>query len=197
MHTYMHKSKCLHSAEKLAQRLFLREVLPLAKMHDLTLVLHCRDDGDGTAASEVLNLLKETKLIELWIQRHCFTVDEMHDCLYALPNVMFSLTSQSLTYPHILEVLSKLELGKIVLETDSPYLKMSVWVTDSSGVKTFGFSPCDVYLLMCILWLTNTSDCFIFWERSMTDFTYFSQTPYIQILNLKCRKVLKSFHFWI
>ena len=139
--------------KKQAQRLFLREVLPLAKKHDLTLVLHCRDDGDGAAAREVLNLLKETKLTELRIHRHCFTgsVDEMHDWLNALPNVMFGITSKSLTDPLTLEALSELELGKIVLETDSPYLKMSVWETDSTGVKTSDFSPCDVYRVAHIL----------------------------------------------
>ena len=47
------------SRKKQAQHLFPREVLPLAKMHDLTLVLHCRDDGEWAAVREVFNLRKE------------------------------------------------------------------------------------------------------------------------------------------
>ena len=48
-------------------------------------------------------------------------------------------------------------------------------------------------------WKRFLDDCFIFWERSMTDFTYFESVlnSLHPDINLKCRKVLKSFHFWI
>lgn len=139
--------------KKQAQLLFLRGVLPLADRHNLTLVLHCRDDGDGAAAREVLHLLKETGLTHLRIHRHCFigTREEMQDWLQALPNVMFGITSKSLTDPHTLASLSELKLEKIVLETDSPYLKKFEWGEDPPGLKTLDFSPCEVYLVAHIL----------------------------------------------
>ena len=110
--------------KKESQRLFLRGVLPLADQHNLALVLHCRDDGDGAAAKEVKLLLKELALTHLPIHRHCFigSVKEMRDWLNTFPNVMFGLTLKSLDKMDA-AFLSELKLQKILLETDSPYFR--------------------------------------------------------------------------
>ena len=101
--------------ENPAQLFFLRQILPIAGRHDLTLILQYRDYG--AAAREVLHLLNETVSTHLRIHMHRFieTIDEMHDCLKALPKFMFGITSKRLTYPHTFASLSKLKLEKIVL----------------------------------------------------------------------------------
>ena len=113
--------------KKQAQRLFLHGVLPLADQYNLALVLHCRDDGDGAASEEVRLILKEKGLTHLRIHRHCFvgSVAEMQRWVNTFPNVMFGITAKSLDDPETKACLSKLKLEKIVLETDSPYLKKS------------------------------------------------------------------------
>ena len=45
-------------------------------------------------------------------------------------------------------------------------------------------------------WKRFLDDCFIFWERSMTDFTYFESVLKSSHPDIKF-KVQKSFHFWI
>ena len=45
-------------------------------------------------------------------------------------------------------------------------------------------------------WKRFLDGCFIFWERSMTDFTYFESVLNSSHPDIKF-KVLKSFHFWI
>ena len=93
----------------------------------MILILHYRDNCDGAAAREMLlHLLNETGLTHLRVHMHCLieTIEEMHDWLKALPNAMFGITSKRLTYPHTFASLSGLKLEKIVLETDSPYLKV-------------------------------------------------------------------------
>ena len=151
-HKCKNASTCFE-LKKRAQLLFLREVLPLADRHNLTLVLHCRDDGDGAAAREALHLLKETGLTHLRIHRHCFigTVEEMADWLKTLPNVKFGITYKSLVDPQTLAALSTLNLRKIVLETDSPYLKKLDLGADSLSLETCDFSPCDVYIVAYLL----------------------------------------------
>lgn len=42
-----------------AQRQFLRLIFQLTKQYDKVLILHCRDEGTGQAAKEVLALLQE------------------------------------------------------------------------------------------------------------------------------------------
>ena len=62
MQTSLQPSEGMYRQEKQAQHLFLHGVLPLAKQHNLALVLHCRDDGDRAASEEVPLLLKEKRI---------------------------------------------------------------------------------------------------------------------------------------
>ncbi len=55
-----------------AQHQYLRMALQLARRVEKTLVLHVRDKGDGSAAREVLTLLKELDMCSHPIHRHCF-----------------------------------------------------------------------------------------------------------------------------
>jgi Tat protein secretion system quality control protein TatD with DNase activity len=48
-------------------------MLFLARDRNLSVVLHCRDNGTGQAASKTLQVTKETGLTDLKYHRHCFT----------------------------------------------------------------------------------------------------------------------------
>jgi Tat protein secretion system quality control protein TatD with DNase activity len=48
-------------------------MLFLARYRNLPVVLHCRDNGTGQAASKTLQVIKETGLTDLKYHRHCFT----------------------------------------------------------------------------------------------------------------------------
>ncbi|MES9884743.1 MAG: TatD family hydrolase [Sedimenticola sp.] len=107
-----------------SQRRFLREVLPLAEQYNLPVVLHCRDNGDGTAASETLDTFIQLNLTHLSVHRHCFVGDipELQRWLSVLPNVHFGFTNTILSDPTTSEALSHLSMDRVLLETDSPYL---------------------------------------------------------------------------
>jgi Tat protein secretion system quality control protein TatD with DNase activity len=52
---------------------YLERILPLLYEWDLTLVLLCRDKGDGSAAWSVLELLHRLRLTHVQIHKHCFS----------------------------------------------------------------------------------------------------------------------------
>ncbi|MES9883359.1 MAG: TatD family hydrolase [Sedimenticola sp.] len=119
------RNKRLCQEEKFrSQRLFLRRVVPLAEQFDKVLVLHTRDHGDGSAAEEVRQIIVDLGLCHLRIHRHCFvgSVGELKRWVETFPNVHFGFTSTILGDPSASEVLVALDLSKILLETDSPYL---------------------------------------------------------------------------
>jgi Tat protein secretion system quality control protein TatD with DNase activity len=108
-----------------AQRKFLRQCLSLANSLGKPIVIHCRDKGSGSAAQEVLLMLKEMNLTHLPIQRHCFigNADEYVQWSTSLPNCLFSLSLRSLQDPFTREALVRhAEPRRLLLETDAPYL---------------------------------------------------------------------------
>ena len=107
------------------QRKFLRLIFQFFKQHDdKVLVLHVRDNGDGTAAEEVLSLLDEYGLKNARIHRHCFVgeVEEYKTWKEKLPRCYFSISRKSLdtigaeTWPLLRE-----NRDRLILETDAPY----------------------------------------------------------------------------
>ena len=142
-------SEACMERKKQAQLRFLHGVLPLADQHNLTLVLHCRDDGDGAASKEVRMILKAKKLTHLRIHLHCFigSLEEMKNWLCTFPNVMFGITAKSLNDANMKASLTELQLEKILLETDSPYLENDRLETDTPGLEEPALSPWEVYLV--------------------------------------------------
>ncbi|XP_062605129.1 putative deoxyribonuclease TATDN2 [Saccostrea cucullata] len=106
------------------QRAFLREILPLAKDMDLTLVVHCRDLHSGYAAREFLALLEELGLTDLRIHRHCYigSPEEAIAWMERLPNVKFGFTSSLLGLFETADALCAMPMERILLESDAPYL---------------------------------------------------------------------------
>ena len=123
------KSAC--RAEKIkAQEQFLRLCLQLAKRENKVLVLHVRDDGSGKAAFDVLELIKELKMTDHPIHRHCFIGGEKEheDWTTALPNCYFSISPVTVDSPQTMNALSTLDNRKrLLLETDSDYLADFPW----------------------------------------------------------------------
>ena len=107
-----------------AQMMFLYEVLPLAKEFEKTIILHCRDSGTGEAARDTLTCLSDLGLTNHPIHRHCFSGDikEMKEWIRVCPQVCFGFTTTLLKSDVVKEAVSKLELGRILLESDAPYL---------------------------------------------------------------------------
>jgi TatD DNase family protein len=107
------------------QRSFLREILPLAKDRDLTLVVHCRDHYSRHAAKELLAILKELDLKDLQIHRHCFIgrIEEAVTWMERLPNAKFGFTSSLLGLFETTDALLAMPMSRILFESaDAPYL---------------------------------------------------------------------------
>lgn len=107
-----------------AQEAFLRAVIPLCQEFSKVLVLHCRDAGTGEASRRMLAILSETGASNLPIHRHCFTggEEEMERWLQLCPNVRFGFTAALLRSGPTQEAVKKLDLNRILLESDAPYL---------------------------------------------------------------------------
>jgi Tat protein secretion system quality control protein TatD with DNase activity len=67
--------------------------LQLAARFDKPVVLHCRVNGDGTAAARVLQLIHQHNFTNLKFHRHCFsgTLKELEHWRI-LPRVVFGIT---------------------------------------------------------------------------------------------------------
>ncbi len=95
-----------------------------AKRHDLTLVVHCRDAHD-----QLIELIKSVGPIRGVI--HCYTSNWTHAKEYLDMGFCLGFTGV-ITFPprkanpqaqaDLLEVVARMPLDRIVLETDSPYL---------------------------------------------------------------------------
>ena len=108
------------------QETFLRKAVSLCVRHGKALVVHCRDAGTGEASNKTLTVLQDLQATELPVHRHCFSAGplEMERWLSTCPIVIFGFTSTLLSNPQTMEAAKKLDVNRILLETDSPYLPM-------------------------------------------------------------------------
>jgi len=124
------RCKAAHNREKCkegkieGQHRFLEKTLKLADRLGKPVVIHCRDEDDGTAAKGVLQMFVSLKLTHLKVQRHCFVGDarELEAWSSTLPNCLFSLSRNSVTDPNTRDALTFADHHRLLLETDSPYL---------------------------------------------------------------------------
>ncbi len=101
------------------QREIFREGINLAKKYNLPLIIHCRD-----AHQDLIRILKEEKAWEIKGIMHSFSGSYEIAKVLADLGFLFSF-SGPVTYPNahkLRELVSKIPLDLIVIETDSPYL---------------------------------------------------------------------------
>lgn len=113
-----------HSKKK-EQRLWQKELftkqLEVAKKLNLPVVIHCRD-----AYQDLLKIISRKEFENLKMLMHCFCggLKEMEEFL-KFPNLKFSFTG-NLTFlkkdDELLEVVKKIPLERIMVETDCPFL---------------------------------------------------------------------------
>lgn len=102
---------------------YLLRALPLLERYDLTLVVHCRDHGDGSAAHDFLDLLVALDLTHLRVHRHCFagTGHEVREWMSTLPNLCFGITPLLMRKRALQAVVRDIGLRHLLLESDAPY----------------------------------------------------------------------------
>ena len=102
----------------------LSDLLVLAKETKKPVVLHCRDFGSGEAAGHVLDLIRMLDMGDHIFHRHCFmgSVSEAQEWTRCLPSVVFGISNKIFENASLQEVIRYVDLSRIVLETDSPYL---------------------------------------------------------------------------
>ncbi|EYB91956.1 hypothetical protein Y032_0200g1704 [Ancylostoma ceylanicum] len=109
-----------------------RAQLALAKEYQVPLVIHCRSGprGPGDAEKVCLSALNDVGLSRFHnIHRHCFTEnwDIAQKWMDAFDNIYFGFTSAVANWeqsaPDKYEVLKRLPLRRMLLETDAPYFR--------------------------------------------------------------------------
>ncbi|VDO42293.1 unnamed protein product [Haemonchus placei] len=118
------------SDPKVQKEVFMTQ-LSLAKAYELPIVIHCRSGPRGTLNAEETCLEALDEEISRFhnIHRHCFTEnwDVALKWLRRFSNVYFGFTSVISSWEHNdkekYEVLKRLPLEYILLETDAPYFR--------------------------------------------------------------------------
>ena len=103
-----------------------------SKLWSKVLVIHCRDYNNSPDASDLClktieNKLRGCDLKRCKIHRHCFNgpVKEMEKWHQSFPSIMFGFTALILRperHREVSDVIKKLPLDRILLETDAPHL---------------------------------------------------------------------------
>ncbi|XP_060085123.1 uncharacterized metal-dependent hydrolase YcfH-like [Ylistrum balloti] len=90
---------------------------------DMTVIVHCRDEGSRESSQRVLSLVREMNLTHLRIHRLCFTdgLEELQKWMACPPNVYFIFTAVVRDEPIRLSA-ANVYLDKLLLESDSQYL---------------------------------------------------------------------------
>ncbi|VDL86290.1 unnamed protein product, partial [Nippostrongylus brasiliensis] len=104
--------------------------LRLAKAYDLPVVIHCRSGPKGDAEADCLKIMEEADLPRSHnIHRHCFTEtwEVAKDWFTRYDNVYFGFTSVCASWERKdsqrWEVLQKMPIHRMLLETDAPYFR--------------------------------------------------------------------------
>ena len=111
--------------EQASQRRFLEEVLDKVFRPSIhVLVLHCRDNGDGAAARDTLQILTRKGLANAKIHRHCFsgTQNELVEWRRTLSNCYYGFTTTLFRKEETRMAAKRCPLNRFLLETDCPYL---------------------------------------------------------------------------
>jgi TatD DNase family protein len=106
-------------SDRYKQKEVFRYFVSIAKKLNLALIIHCRESQE-----DIYSILKEELADFTKVVFHCFSATEnfFNKC-YVL-GAMFSFTA-NFTYPNasnLRELIKKIPLERIMLETDSPYL---------------------------------------------------------------------------
>ena len=114
------------------QETFLVGVARLAARHGKVLVIHSRDhesDVIGTAAQQVLAILENMSLGSLRVYVHCFcgNGDELIRWQQSLPEVYFGVSRRTLEVEAARLAVAKVDITRILVETDAPYLEEHPW----------------------------------------------------------------------
>ncbi|CAG2223317.1 tatD [Mytilus edulis] len=107
------------------QKDILRKQARIAKQKRLPVVIHCR--GNYDTSNECLRCLTANLPADHHIHRHCFngSYAEYIKWKIAFPEVKFGISPfllNEIKYPQFRELVCKMELGDLLLETDAPYL---------------------------------------------------------------------------
>jgi TatD DNase family protein len=101
-----------------------RDILRLASRRKLPVVLHCRDNGDGTAAARAFDIIAQEGLTEMRFHRHCFmgSASELEQWR-SLPKIVFGITAKFLKDSSDSKTdVARILQHQLVLESDAPYL---------------------------------------------------------------------------
>jgi TatD DNase family protein len=101
-----------------AQQIAFRKQIQLAKQYKLPIVIHCREAFD-----EIFEILEEEKAADLFGIFHCFS-GTYEQALQAISYNMKLGIGGVVTFKNgkIDQFMHQIDLGHVVLETDSPYL---------------------------------------------------------------------------
>ncbi len=110
-------------AEKIKklQRQVFKKQLNLAKKNNLPIIIHCREAHDDLY-SIINDFVKEKKPLNDWGVIHCFSGDYKLAKKYNSLGLKISFTGLITFVNQWDEVIKKIPLEKIIVETDSPYL---------------------------------------------------------------------------
>ena len=133
-----------HSALIEYQTKLLEDILSFyveSKLWSKVLVIHCRDYNNSPDASDLClktieNKLRGCDLKRCKIHRHCFNgpVKEMEKWHQSFPSIMFGFTALILRperHREVSDVIKKLPLDRILLETDAPHHQSMLSVTST------------------------------------------------------------------
>ena len=115
------------------QRTFLRDILSewktLNPVKQKLVVLHSRDNGNGSAARDIAQILRDLEMERHPFHRHSFSgsLAELEVWLKEFPNCYFGLSTTIFWSEATQVAVANLPLNWLLLESDSPYLSPSPW----------------------------------------------------------------------
>ena len=112
------------------QKNMLHQVLQMAVERDLPIVLHCRGGEEESAVGQCLRIFEGVVSRGHAIHFHCYmgTLREAQLWLNSFPNTRFGFTGavlRSQEQERMAEVVKKLPLDHILLESDAPFISTS------------------------------------------------------------------------